>query len=148
MNENEKNEEEIKLNKTLSYTPEIENIFQMIYQEKIEELSKFILNEKNEVWDIKRSDDLTLLHSACIFDKKNIVETIVNDTKKRLNLLSSDTLPLEEKTKNEKKFKDFINARTEKDSLTALHYASFRGNIKIIKLLIENKAEINAVSSH
>ena len=148
MKENEKNEEEVKLNKTLSYTPEIENIFQMIYQEKIEELSKYILNEKNEVWDIKRSDGLTLLHSACIFDKTNIVETIVNDTKKRLNLLSSETLPLEEKTKNEKIFKDFINSKTEKDSLTALHYASFRGNIKIIKLLIENKAEINAVSSH
>ena len=83
MNENEKNEEEVKLAKTQSYIPEIENIFQMIYQEKIEELSLFILNEKNKVWDIKRGDDLTLLHSACIFDKTNIVETIVNDTKKR-----------------------------------------------------------------
>lgn len=148
MNENEKNEEEVKLAKTQSYIPEIENIFQMIYQEKVEELSLFILNEKNKVWDIKRGDDLTLLHSACIFDKTNIVETIVNNTKKRLNLLSSDSLPLEEKTKDEKIFKDFINAKTEKDSLTALHYASFRGNIKIIKLLIENNAEINAVSSH
>ena len=146
-NENEKNEEEIKLNKAASYGVEAENIFQLIYQEKAEELSSFILDEKNEVWDIKRIGELTLLHSACIFDKTNIVEIIINDTKKRLKLISND-LSLEEKTKNKKIFKEFINAKTEKDNLTALHYASFRGNIKTIKLLIENNAEINAQSSH
>ena len=47
MDENEKNEEEVKLSKTLSYTPEIETIFQLIYQEKVEELSSFILDEKS-----------------------------------------------------------------------------------------------------
>ena len=31
------------------------------------------------------------------------------------------------------------------EGLTALHYASFRGNIKIIKLLLENGADLRVV---
>lgn len=37
----------------------------------------------------------------------------------------------------------WINKQTTKDKFTALHYASFRGNIDIIEILIENKADIN-----
>ena len=81
-------------------------------------------------------------------DKFNVVKTIINQTKKRLHLIPEDSISDEEKTKNERIFKDFINSKTEGDNLTALHYASFRRNIKIIKLLIENYAEINALSSH
>lgn len=33
---------------------------------------------------------------------------------------------------------DWINRQTLKDKFTALHYASFRGNIDIIEELIEN----------
>ena len=47
---------------------------------------------------------------------------------------------------NEKIFKDFINAKTETEHLTALHYAAFRGNIKIIDLLIQNSADVQALS--
>ena len=129
--------------------PEIENVFNLISQEKIEELKNYILNEDNKVWTVKKIEGITLLHNACILDKTNAIETIINQTKNRLHLSSKDdSLSQEEKSENEKIFKDFINAKTDGDNLTALHYASFRGNIKVIKLLIENFAEINALSSH
>ena len=140
--------EEPKVIRSLSYEEKINNIFQLIYDENTEGLSKFILDEKNEVWTIKKGDDITLLHNACILDKTYVIKTVINDTKKRLHLNNEDfSLSPEEKTKNEKIFKDFINAKTQADCLTALHYASFRGNIKAIKLLISNYADINALTN-
>ena len=143
-----KSREISRISRKKSIPPEIENIFQLIYQEKIKELSAYILNENNEIWNIKRGDNITILHSACVFDNYKIVRTIVNQTKKRLNLTQESSLSDEERIKNEKIFKDFINAQTETEHLTPLHYASFRGNIKIIELLISNYADINALSSN
>ena len=126
--------------------PEIEKIFQLIYQEKIKELSSYILNEQNEIWNIKRGDNVTILHSACVFDNYKIVKIIVELTKKRLKLTPESTLSKEEKEIHEQIFKNFINSKTQTEYLTPLHYASFRGNLKIMKLLISNHADINALS--
>ena len=75
-----------------------------------------------------------------------VIETIIEQTKQRLTLNSESILSPEERENNETIFKDFINAKTLGDNQTALHYASFRGNIKIIKLLIENHADIKALT--
>ena len=131
---------------TTAENPEVENIFKLISEEKIEELTEYILNEKNEIWKVKRVDDLTVLHNACAIDKTKMAETIIEQTKKRLKLNSESILSPEERENNETIFKDFINAKTLGDNQTALHYASFRGNIKIIKLLIENHADIKALT--
>ena len=147
MNENENSNKQTESNKYLNNL-EIDKIFDLIYQEKIEDLISFILNKKNEIWNIKKEDNITILHSACVLDKSYIIETIVNEIKKRLHINEEDSLSKEEKSKNEQIFKDFINEKTESDGLTALHYASFRGNIKIIKLLISNYADINALSNN
>ena len=136
-----------RLSRTTTHIPEVENVFKLVSEEQIEELTQFILDENNEIWTIKRNEDLTVLHNACAIDKTQVIETIIEQTKKRLQLNQDSLLPQEEKEKNEKIFKDFINAKTQGDNQTALHYASFRGNIKIIKLLIENHAEINALTS-
>ena len=143
-----KSRELSRLTRKKSIPPEIENIFQMIYQEKIKELSSYILNEKNEIWNIKRGDNITMLHSACVFDNYKIVKTIIEQTKKRLNLTPESSLSNEEKLENEKIFKNFINSQTETEHLTPLHYASFRGNMKIIKLLISNFADIKALTTN
>ena len=135
-----------RLSRTSSFVPEIENVFNLVVEEKIEELTNFILSEENEIWNIKRGEDLTVLHNACAFDKTNVIETIIEKTKKRLKLNAGSSLSEDQKRANEEIFKGFINAKTQIDNQTALHYASFRGNIKIIKLLIENHAEINALT--
>jgi ankyrin repeat protein len=135
-----------RLSRAQTVPPEIEKIFQLIYQEKIKELSSYILNEQNEIWNIKRGDNVTILHSACVFDNYKIVKIIVELTKKRLKLTPESSLSNEEKEKNEKIFKNFINSKTQTEHLTPLHYASFRGNLKVMKLLISNHADINALS--
>ena len=137
-----------RVERTSICSPEIENLFNLVSQEKIEELTNYILSEDNQVWNMKKGEGITILHNACVLENEKIVQTIIEQTKKRLHLISDDSLSQEEKSKNEKIFKDFINAKTEGDNLTALHFASFRGNIKTIQLLIANFAEINALSSH
>ena len=138
-----------RMERTSSCKPEVESAFNLISQENIEELKEFILDEGNEIWNLKRLEDLTILHNACAMDKQKLVEIIIEYTKKRLKIdKNNNTLSNEEKKNNEEIFKDFINGKTQGDNLTALHYASFRGNIKIINLLIENHADVNALTSN
>ena len=40
--------------------------------------------------------------------------------------------------------KEWVNLHTTKDKFTALHYASFRGNIKMCQALLDNQANKNA----
>ena len=136
-----------RMERTSTASPQVENVFNLVSQENIKELTSYILSEDNEIWNLKRGEDLTILHNACAIDNTKIAELIINQTKKRLKLTNEFSLSQEEKNKNEEIFKNFINAKTQGDSITALHYASFRGNIKVIKLLIENYADINALSS-
>ena len=130
---------------------EYSEIFESISSNNIQKLNEFILNKKIKIWEVKKSDNLTILHNACAMDKTNIVINIIHKMKIRLGLDNNndnnDNISTEEKSKNEKIFKDFINAKTDGDNQTALHYASFRGNIELIKLLISNYAEINALTN-
>ena len=126
---------------------EYNDIFDSITSNNIEKLSQFILNKDIRIWEIKKSENLTILHNACAIDKTDVIITIIEKMKTRLGLDNPEKLSPEEKSQNEKIFKDFINAKTDGDNQTALHYASFRGNIKIIKLLISNYAEINALTN-
>ena len=133
----------------LSLVPNKYNkVLDFITSNDTEKMSEFILSKENKIWEIKLAENLTLLHNACATDKTDIIITIIEKTKIRLGLdNNNDNISQDEKTKNLQIFKDFINAKTEGDNQTALHFASFRGNIKIIKLLISNYAEINALTS-
>ena len=126
-----------------------DKILELISSNNTEKLSEFILDKQNKIWEIKLAENFTLLHNACATDKTDIIITIIEKTKIRLGLDISDksNLSQDEKSENLKIFKDFINAKTDGDNQTALHLASFRGNIKIIKLLISNYAEINVLTS-
>lgn len=141
-----KSREKSRLSRMKSIPPEVDNIFQLVYNEKINELSNYVLNSKNQIWNIKRGDNITILHSACVLDNYKVVQTIIEKTKIRLKLTNEFIISEEEKSNNENIFKNFINSQTETEKLTPLHYASFRGNLQIIKLLIENSADINALS--
>ena len=119
--------------------PEIDSVFQLVLHEKYKELFNYILDEKNEIWNIKKGDDINILHSACVLDNFKMVKLIIETTKKRLKLEQKNEA-------NQKIFNDFINAKTEIEQLTPLHYAAYRGNIKLIELLIQNNANVHALS--
>jgi palmitoyltransferase len=129
-----------------SFITEYDEIFDSISANDINKISQFILNKDNKIWEIKKPENLTVLHNACALDKTDVIITIIEKTKIRLGLDNKSNITSEEKSQNEKIFKDFINEQTEGDNQTALHYASFRGNIKIIKLLITNHADINSLT--
>ena len=129
-----------------SFITEYDEIFDSISANDINKISQFILNKDNKIWEIKKLENLTVLHNACALDKTDVIITIIEKTKIRLGLDNKSNITSEEKSQNEKIFKDFINEQTEGDNQTALHYASFRGNIKIIKLLIANHADINSLT--
>ena len=126
---------------------EFNDIFDSISLNNIQKITQYILNKDIKIWEIKKAENLTILHNACAIDKTEVIITIVEKVKVRLGLDNKNNLSPEEKSQNEKIFKDFINAKTDGDNQTALHYASFRGNIKIIKFLLSNCAEINALTN-
>ena len=130
-----------------SYQIEHEEIFDLISAGDNEKISQFILNKDINIWEIKKAENLTVLHNACAIDKTEVIITIIEKTKIRLKLNDKSDVSPQEKSENEKIFKDFINAKTDGDGQTALHYASFRGNMKIIKLLISNYADINSLTN-
>ena len=132
---------------TIMAPNESSDINELIKSNDPEKISQYILDKNNKIWEQKLAENFTILHNYCANDKTDIIITIIEKTKIRLGLDNKSNLSPEEKSENEKIFKDFINARTDGDNQTALHLASFRGNIKIIKLLIANNAEINALTS-
>ena len=128
---------------------EYSNILEFITSNDTQKITDFILTPENKIWEIKLADNFTFLHRACALDKKEVIITIIEKTKRRLGLDTNDiNNNSQEKAENEKIFRDFINAKTDIDNQTALHLASFRGNIEVIKILISNHAEINALTTN
>ena len=105
---------------------EEEEFFELIDSENTNKI-KEILKKDNEIWTYrsKDNDDSTILHVAVfkrLFDISELIIEYVKD-------------------KNQEGLETFLN-QTNKQGVAAIHYASFRGNIKIIKLLVENGANL------
>ena len=130
---------------------ENKQIFELIDNDKFQELSSFIQDEENEIWNIYTEDNKNLLHYACEIGKEKMIKLIITQLKIRLGINSyfnninynfSNSLNL---------FKYFINSKTKKEGYTPLHYAilSFSSyinmnsqqNINIIKFLLLNHAD-------
>lgn len=81
----------------------------------------------------------TVLHSASFKNSESMVKCLLQCA--RDISLSGQT----EKQKNNL-ITEWINCPSRDEQFTALHMASFRGNYKIVELLIENKANIHAIN--
>ena len=51
----------------------ITKVFQLLIHDNQKELSDYIIDKKNEIWKIKKGDDITILHSACVSDNFKLV---------------------------------------------------------------------------
>ncbi|CDW75651.1 dhhc zinc finger domain containing protein [Stylonychia lemnae] len=106
-----------------------EKAFQLIETRDKMGLMRFLdQNQTVPIIDLVDARGYTLLHMICF---KNIEDLIY---------------PLMEKVQQiytQTQIKLWINYKTEEDGFTALHFGSFRGNINIIKLLLENGADMH-----
>jgi len=68
-------------------------------------------------------------------DSLNIISIMLEEMKKRLGIDAN------------KEIENWVNQKSKNQGFTAIHYASYRGNIDIIKKLIEYKSNIEAINN-
>lgn len=77
-------------------------------------------------------DGNTLLHMACFRNRTKIIDSLMN--KAQQDLSKAELIK-------------WVNRKTTTDQFTALHYASFRGNVPVIELLLQHGADKMAVNA-
>ena len=107
--------------------------FILIKNENLNEIKTKLENNDLEIWRYKDKDneDSSVLHISIFLDLSEITIYLLNYIKEKL---SSEEFTL------------FINQKNKK-GVTAIHYASLKGNIKIIKILINNNSNIYELSN-
>ena len=105
-------------------------LFDLITNGDFPSLQKLILDLELEFWLIKENDGSTSLVKSTFLNMTEISIFLIEEAKRNLQF------------KDNKLFIDFINKKGD-NGFNALHYAAFRGNIKILEKLIENGADIS-----
>ena len=111
---------------------ESKTFFSFIKNHKVTEINNYLLDNKHEIWNYiyKEDNDETVLHFSIKLSDISILSLILKYCKANLS---------------EQDFKNFINKKNSKGTL-AIHYASYLGNIDIIKYLINYGADIKAIT--
>ena len=109
------------------------NLFLYIEKNWEDKIISYLRDKSYEIWEIKDENGLTILHKSCFLNNTSLSLTIIRETKKRLG-------------NNSQIFTSFINSKTE-EGLTPLHYTAYIGNLEISKNLLQNGADINAVTN-
>ena len=115
------------INDKIESPNEIEQFFKSLNEENENEYINYIKNPSIKFWTFLDENGLTFLHQS--------ISLNLYDLPKEMLIIAKNNLSQEE-------FISFINSGTNKGQ-TPLHYASFVGNIKLIKLLIQNGADIS-----
>ena len=89
---------------------------------------------------ILNDEGYTLLHICAFKNKLRSFNQIL--------LSANEIYSHKSKEERRKILKAWVNARTQGDEFSALHYAAFRGNIDICKTLIELGADKNVKNSN
>lgn len=118
----------------------------MLDEDNLSDLELFLteqvqVNGKAFFFEMKSGEGFTLLH-LCTFKNKmrpfNLVARIANE------LLKSYTSKVERVSV----LKKWVDAQTFRDKFSALHYASFRGNVEMAKILVSLGASVNLKNRH
>lgn len=106
--------------------------FHYIRNYKTEEIRNFLSGNNKYIWKYisKDDNDETVIHLSIKTNEIQIISIIFQYCQANLN---------------EEEFKIFIN-KTNSKGVVALHYASFQGNVDIIKYLINYGADIKALT--
>ena len=120
--------------KNAELTDEEALFIEKIKSEDVQGIKKILQSESEEkIWEYRTSnkdDNSTILHLSSYINSTTISTEIINYLKKKLS---------------EEEFKEFINKKNKK-GIIALHYASFRGNINLIEILLKYGSDINSIT--
>ena len=83
--------------------------------------------EKVKIDAIVDEEGYTLLHMCASNNRTNVFRAVLKKAKEKMYQYN---------------IAEWVNQKTIKDEFTALHYASFKGNIHILKLLMANGADM------
>ena len=120
------------LSEKISSDNEIEEFFSSLNEENEEKVINSLKNSTIKIWTYINKDGLTPLHQSISLNLYELSKEIIISAKNNLS---------------QKDFNSFINCVTNKGQ-TPLYYASFVGNIKLIKLLIQNGADISVETNN
>ena len=108
--------------------------FELIKTRNQDKIKEYFSNPDYKVWQLKDENGYTILHKAVFNSDYEITELIIKEAKRRLGMSKGDSLA------------KFVNDKTN-EGLTALHYAANKGSIPLFKLLMENGANVDAVTN-
>ena len=118
-------------NKTFNQNIKPTEFFEYIQQKNKDKIREYFQNPDYKIWQLKDENGYTILHKSVFNNDIEMTELIITEAKRRLGMGKGDSLS------------KFINDKTN-EGLTAVHYAANKGNIRILKKLIENGADIDA----
>ena len=117
----------------VSYTTQMaDKVFDAVQHNREDEIREYFQDKAIKVWNIKDERGFTLLHRAVFNDNGQLVVLILEELKKRIGMNYRNIL------------EKFINDKSQ-EGLTAIHYAAYKGNIRIAKTLYENGARKNII---
>lgn len=99
------------------------------------------LPEDLEIWEIQNDGGITLLHQAAIKNQPVIFRKLLKLAKEKIENGGN-------KYQNKNIIQNWVNKQTHDESFTAIHYASFNGNIEICQMLIEEGADKHVQNRH
>ena len=114
-------------NITNESSEEIKEFFKLLNEDNEQKYIDLIKNSSIKFWNYFDENGLSPLHKSISLYLYNLSREMIITAKNKLS---------------EEEFNIFINYKTNKGQ-TPLHYASFIGDIKLIKFLIQNGADIS-----
>lgn len=111
-----------------------DEIFDAVQKAQENKLKGFLHDTSIKIWAVKDERGFTILHRAVFNNNEKMVFLIIEEIKKRLGMNSKKII------------EKFINDKNQ-EGITALHYAAYRGNVKIAKFLCEYGATLDLVTA-
>ena len=111
-----------------------EEFFEYIQQKNADKIKEYFANPEYKVWQLKDENGYTILHKSVFNNDMETTKLIIEEVKKRLGMNSKDSLS------------KFINEKTN-EGLTAVHYASYKGNIPLLQFLVKSGASIDETTN-
>lgn len=130
-NNSQKRSSSSNMRSTIPINPFYSDVIELIKSRNLKMIKEVLEEEPHKFYDSIDNMGKTILHYACEKNNFELVKTILQ------NLFAGAKMIASQNNKNEVTRMEFINKQNI-DGLTAIHYSTFRGNIEIIRYLINH----------